>query len=465
MEKSEKPEMQQVNPEMPEMTESQQEPEVREEQRDGATQEKTEVTETIDAQEETEKKKGKTESRKKRARWFKTKYALVNICRFILAATFLFSAFTKANDPVGLTIKLGDYASALGLTQLPDYVLYTSGMLLMLAEAVLGIYLFVGMRRRRRVAAAATIFMMVMTAVTIWIAIENPVSDCGCFGDAIKLSNGQTLVKNIILLAMAIFITIRYKMMFRIIHKNWSWLVTVPVVLAYVVFYTYCAYMLPVVDYLPFAEGTNLRKTVKTGDALDMRYKSTIIYKRGDEILELGLDDDDPDSTWTYVETKTVMLDNVTEEEAETEFYVIDCDGDDITDDIIQADGYTFLVIVPEIGKASEACAGKFNSIYDYCNKYDYGFYFITMADEQQQERWRRNTGAKYPFCESEDRMLWQVVRDNPGLVLLKDGVVRRKWSQTSMPEFDYTKPIVLNQSEEIVKTKRVNGNAVDFSK
>ena len=457
-----------MNPEMEDMSETQKEPETQDELTEGTNLEKPDeevMSDVPDVQANAEQNPVKPESRKKRARGFKTQYTLVNICRFILAATFLFSAFTKANDPVGLTIKLGDYASALGLTQLPEYVLYTSGMLLMLVEAILGIYLLVGMRRRRRVAAASTIFMMVMTAVTFWIAIENPVSDCGCFGDAIMLSNGQTLIKNVILLAMAIFITIRYKMMFRLIHKNWSWLVTVPVVLAYVVFYTYCAYMLPVVDYLPFAEGTDLRKTVKTGDALDMRYKSTIIYKRGDETLELGLDDDDPDSTWTYVETKTVMLDNLTEEEAETEFYVIDSDGDDITDDIIQADGYTFLVIVPEISKASEACAGKFNSIYDYCNKYGYGFYFITMADEQQQERWRRNTGAKYPFCESEDRMLWQVVRDNPGLVLLKDGVVRRKWSQTSMPEFDYDKPIVLNQSEEIVKTKRINGNAVDFSK
>ena len=457
--------MQNVNPEIQEIPETQQEPETQEEQTDETAQEKAKDLTSPDAKEKTDGIPAKAESKKKRARWFKTQYTLVNICRFILAATFLFSAFTKANDPVGLTIKLGDYASALGLTQMPDYVLYTSGMLLMLVEAILGIYLLVGMRRRRRVAAASTIFMMVMTAVTFWISIENPVSDCGCFGDAIKLSNGQTLIKNVILLAMAIFITIRYKMMFRLIHKNWSWLLTVPVVLAYVVFFTYCAYMLPLVDYLPFAEGTDLRKTVKTGDALDMRYKSTIIYKRGDETLELGLDDDDPDSTWTYVETKTVMLENVTEDEAETEFYVIDCDGDDITDDIIQNDGYSFLVIVPEIRKASEACAGKFNSIYDYCNKYGYGFYFITMADEQQQERWRRNTGAKYPFCESEDRMLWQVVRDNPGLVLLKDGVVRRKWSQTSMPEFDYDKPIVLNQSEEIVKTKRINGNAVDFSK
>ena len=433
------------------------------------TSEKKETAKVVEAQEQPElsakaSEAVKPQNRKKRSRWFKTHYTAVNICRFVLAATFLFSAFTKANDPVGLTIKLGDYAAALGLVRLPDYMLYSMGMILMLVEAILGVYLFVGMRRRRRVAAAATLFMMVMTAVTIWIAIYNPVSDCGCFGDAIKLSNAQTLMKNVVLLAMAIYITLKHKMMFRLIHKNWNWLVTVPCVLAYAVFYTYCAYMLPVVDYLPFAEGANLRQTIKTGDALDMRYKSTIVYKRGDETLEIGIDDDDPDSTWTYVETRTVMLDNVTDDEATAEFYVLDSDGDDITDDIIQGDGYSFLVIVPDIDRASEGCAGKFNSLYDYSLKFGYGFYFIATADEGQQARWRRNTGAKYPFCESEDRMLWQVVRDNPGLVLLQDGVVRRKWSQTSMPEFDYSKPLALSKAEEILNSKRINGKAVDFT-
>ena len=233
-----------------------------------------------------------TGKRKKTA--FITVYVLVNVCRFLLALTFLFSAFTKANDPVGFVIKLKDYAAAIGFTYLPEYLLYLAGIVLTLVETILGIYLFVGVRRRRRVAGATTLFMMAMTIVTVWVAVDNPVSDCGCFGDALVLTNGQTLFKNIVLLAMAVFIVIKHKMMFRLVHKDWNWMVTVPVVVAMTALYSYCAYMLPLVDFLPFAEGTDLKTAVKTGDALDMRYKVSFIYTNGKDTLVLSDQDDDP---------------------------------------------------------------------------------------------------------------------------------------------------------------------------
>ena len=242
----------------------------------------TPVPPVEDANEDTiiEEKARRRRERRNRV-WFVVKYVLVNICRAVLAITFLFSAFTKANDPVGFVIKLRDYAGALGMTTIPDYLLYLPAIALTLVETILGIYLFVGVKRRRRIAALATLFMLVMTAVTLWIAIKNPVSDCGCFGDAAVLPNNQTLGKNIVLLAMAIFVTANYKMMFRLIHHDWNWIITIPVVIAVTVLFSYCTYMLPLVDFLPFAEGTDLRQTVKTGDALDQNYKVTFVYTNG----------------------------------------------------------------------------------------------------------------------------------------------------------------------------------------
>ncbi len=383
-------------------------------------------------------------------------YVVVNICRFILAATFLFSAFTKANDPVGFNIKLTDYAAAVGLTNVPAFMFYLAGILLTLVEAMLGIYLLVGVRRRRRTAAASVLFMTLMTAVTIWVAATNPVTDCGCFGDALVMTNTQTLMKNIILLAMALTITIYHKMMFRLIHKDWNWLVTIPVVLLTALFFTYSAYMLPTVDYLPFAEGTDLRKTVSTGDGLELNYKVSFVYTNGTDTLILSDQDDDPDSTvWQYVETRNELLsDNVGE--ATTDFYVLDSDKDDVTIDIIGTDGFVFLVTVPDITKASEACGGKFNTLYDYCEEYGYGFYFITGGmDDEATQRWADNTGAQYPFYESEDRILWQVVRDNPGVALIRDGVILRKWSQFSMPDFNFDKELNPDMIEELPHARK----------
>lgn len=402
-----------------------------------------------------------TGKRKKTA--FITVYVLVNVCRFLLALTFLFSAFTKANDPVGFVIKLKDYAAAIGFTYLPEYLLYLAGIVLTLVETILGIYLFVGVRRRRRVAGATTLFMMAMTIVTVWVAVDNPVSDCGCFGDALVLTNGQTLFKNIVLLAMAVFIVIKHKMMFRLVHKDWNWMVTVPVVVAMTALYSYCAYMLPLVDFLPFAEGTDLKTAVKTGDALDMRYKVSFIYTNGKDTLVLSDQDDDPDSTvWKYVETRSELLsDNL---KATADLCVLDADGDDVTDDIIQTEGFTFLVTMPDITNAAEGSGGKFNSIYDFCQKFGYGFYFITnIAELQEKERWTRHTGAEYPFYECEDRTLWQIVRDNPGLVLIKDGVIIRKWSQFAMPEFDYEHELNPETIEELPHPLRFSAKPIRF--
>ena len=390
-------------------------------------------------------------------------YIVVNVCRFILALTLLFSAFVKANDPVGFHINLKDYALAIGMTDVPYYLLMMAGIIMVAIEATLGIYIFVGVKRRKRVAGFAMLFMAVMTVITIWLYAENPVSDCGCFGDAIKLTNGQSLVKNIILLGMAILITIKNKMMFRIIHKNWNWIITIPVVAGMILFSTYSEYMLPTVDFLPFAENTDLRKTVAIGNGLDMRFKVTIVYKRGDEILELSEEDDDPDSTWTYVETRNEVLeDNL---EGTTQFFVTDQDGDDVTQELLDRDGYTFIVTVPNLEQASEAIAGKFNMIYRYTKKFDYGFYFITgLADEEVKERWVRNTGARYDIYDSDERMLWQMVRDNPGLMLIKDGVVMKKWSQFSMPFFDYKKPLDKAEMQELIKVKRYSVKPWDLT-
>lgn len=402
-------------------------------------------------------------ARRKRV-WFNVKYVLANLCRFVLAVTFLFSAFTKANDPVGLVIKLKDYAGAIGMTNMPDFLFYMVGIALTVVEAVLGIYLLVVVKRRRRVAALATLFMMVMTAVTVWVAIDNPVSDCGCFGDALILTNKQTLAKNIVLLVMALFVTANYKMLFRLIHYNWNWLITIPVVAAITLLFTYCAYMLPVMDFLPFAEGTDLRQTVRTGDGLDLSYKVTFVYTNGTDTLCLSDQDEDPDSTeWRYVETRNELLDSNVGE-AETEFFVTDSDGDDVTDDILNHDGFTFLITVPDLRKAPVELSGVYNDLYDYCDRFGYQFYFITNAtDEDTRHGWVRDTSAQYPLYESDDRILWQIVRDNPGLVLISDGKVLKKWSRFGIPLFDFSKELQPDFIQELIQTKRYAAKPIRF--
>ena len=150
---------------------------------------------------------------------------VVNICRFLLAATFLFSGFVKANDPLGMVYKLEDYFSAWGITGVPGLFTLLMAMGIALFEFVLGVYLLFGMRRKW-VSRITLVFMACMTLLTVYIAIANPVSDCGCFGDAIILTNIQTLLKNIVLLGAAIVVFRWYRLQPHLISTKVYWIIS-----------------------------------------------------------------------------------------------------------------------------------------------------------------------------------------------------------------------------------------------
>ena len=124
---------------------------------------------------------------------------IVNICRMVVALTFIFSGFVKAIDPLGTQYKIQDYLAALELeTLVPDWATLTASVGLAALEFCLGVFLLFAINRRcvTRITVALMVFM---TIVSLWLWIANPISDCGCFGDAVKLTNGQTFLKNIIL--------------------------------------------------------------------------------------------------------------------------------------------------------------------------------------------------------------------------------------------------------------------------
>ena len=128
---------------------------------------------------------------------------VVNLARTVLAVVLIFSGFVKAVDPMGTQYKLADYLTALHLQMLtPDFLTLGASVILSAVEFGLGICLFFGIRKT--ISTTLTLLMMILlTPLTLWVALANPVSDCGCFGDAVILTNWQTFSKNIVLLAMA----------------------------------------------------------------------------------------------------------------------------------------------------------------------------------------------------------------------------------------------------------------------
>ncbi len=137
----------------------------------------------------------------------KLKTLLVNLSRALLALTFIFSGFVKAIDPLGSQYKIAEYLEAVQLSAyVPDWAQLMVSIVLSTIEFTLGVMLLLAIRRRLA-SKISLLFMAVMTAVTLWLTVSNPIQDCGCFGDAIHLTNTQTFIKNIVLLVAAIILT------------------------------------------------------------------------------------------------------------------------------------------------------------------------------------------------------------------------------------------------------------------
>ena len=187
----------------------------------------------------------------------KIKLIGVNCCRFILAAAFVFSGFAKAVDPMGTQYKIEDYLTAFHLINwVPSFFPLVVSVLLSCLEFSIGALLFLGIRRK--VATYGAFFLMLfMTPLTLYLAIFNPVSDCGCFGDAITLSNWATFWKNVLLLTASYF-TFRYrKVMFRFYTLKTEWMASLYTVCYIFGVSLYCLYYLPIIDFRPYHIGAS----------------------------------------------------------------------------------------------------------------------------------------------------------------------------------------------------------------
>lgn len=364
---------------------------------------------------------------------------VVNVCRLLLAATFIFSGFVKANDPLGTVYKLEDYVHAMAWFTLPDTFLLGCAVILAFFEFTLGVYVLFGIKRKAT-SGIMLAFMVVMTLLTVYIAIANPVEDCGCFGDVLILSNGATLAKNIVLLGAAVLIRRYYRLQKNFLGSAAKWLVAFVSLCSIIGYAVYCIICLPVLDFRPYKVGTNLREAVTSASG-EEKFDVKIVYEKDGETMELSADDEDPDSTWTYVETRRTPI--VAQDLATADFYVADADGEDITEDILYADGYTLLLIIPNLMNADEGCVDKVNGLYDYAHEHGWDFYCLTSSsDEEAQTYWEEHTGAEYGYCIAEERMLKTVVRGQPGLVLLHDGIIQKKWGNYNLPDEEELKQL-----------------------
>ena len=365
---------------------------------------------------------------------------IVNSCRFILGATFVFSGFVKAVDPLGTCYKIQDYLTAFGTQQLlPDVAPLIMSILLAVLEFAVGMHLLLGIKRRFTTRLALLI-MLVMTPLTLYLALTNPISDCGCFGDALVLTNWQTFGKNVVLLTCAVVLVITPWRMVRFLTKRMEWTLSYYSMVFAFVLAGYCLATLPIIDFRPYKIGNNIREGMEIPEGAKPTVFDTRFIMERDGVKQTFTVDNYPDSTWTFVSAETVVVEQGYEppihdfvmESMET--------GDDITDEVLDDPGYTFLLVMHRTEEADEGDIDLINELYEYCVEHGYRFYALSSSSEEAIEQWRDRTGAEYPFCIMDDITLKTMVRSNPGVMLIKGGVILNKWADAQIPnEFELT--------------------------
>ena len=368
----------------------------------------------------------------------KFRTTVVVIFRILIGCVFIFSGFVKIIDPYGGAYKIEDYLVAFGW----DFFLpiaFIGGVLQNSFEFLLGICLLFG-ANIRSTSLFTMLFMAVMLPLTLYIAIFNPVTDCGCFGDALIISNWATFWKNVVFSFMIVVVFLWRDYSPQIFTQRTEWLIAI-----YAGFFSfavtwYCYENLPIIDFRPYKIGTDIQKSMEIPEGAPRdQYETTLIYEKDGVQQEFTLENyPGNDTLWKFVDAKSKLVKRGYKPPIH-DFTIRNNELGDITEDIIEDAGYTFLLISSKIEKASTSKRKRINAVYDFAHKNGYKFYCLTasgLESKELNEYIVEAGGAEYPFMNTDEITLKTIIRSNPGLVLIKGGIIINKWSNKNIPSF-----------------------------
>lgn len=403
------------------------------------------------------------------------------LIRILVGVTFVVSGFVKAIDPWGTLYKFEEYMGAMGL---PDYynLLLVGVFGLCAYEFCVGIFLLTGCFRRST-PIAAILFMAVMLPLTLWIAVADPVDDCGCFGDAIILSNWATFWKNIVLTAAIIWLILYNTRCRCLIRPFIQWLAILGSV-GYIVIIGLIGYLYqPLIDFRPFKIGSSLLEVSSVnanGEAeTDLKNQSDslseseefsevaddvedspeyrFIYTKEGEEKSFSIDEELPDeeSGWIFSRREEITP-TAGEKRAETErdsFRIWSEDGEkEMTDEALRAQGGEILLLMPDLKNVSIAMTWQINSLYLWCKDNDIEMIGVVAATPAEIENWRDISMASYPIYTAEDTQIKMLARGNPAVVYLNNGEVVWKSSLKALNTDNFQASQALKTAESFAR-------------
>ncbi len=377
------------------------------------------------------------------------------ISRVLLGLLFIFSGYVKAIDPIGSQLIFTADFQAFNMEWLSPLALYI-GILLSTAELTLGFCLLMGLRMK--ITAWATVaFMGFFTIFTLILAIYNPVTDCGCFGEAIKLTNWQTFFKNIII-DLFVVIVFWQRKQYRPLSSCRNEFITGGIfAICAVLLSAYCLRHLPLMDFLPYKVGVNIQRAMEIPDGAPINeYETTLIYEKhgeGRHSFTLG-NYPKNDTSWHFVETVNVLKKKGYEPPI-VDFSINTRSLAAITDSILNLRGYLFIVTMPHVEEASLRHMDKINAINDYILDHKrLHLIGLSGSNDEHVEAFIAQSEALYPIYFTDEKPLKSMVRANPGLLLLYNGTIVAKWSHNDTPSIPQLEKEYLSENPDVLIVK-----------
>ena len=359
---------------------------------------------------------------------------LTRVCWVVLGALFIFSGLIKLNDPVGTAYKLEEYFEVFAidvpfLSWLFDYLRNVSRFLsvaLSSLEVMLGVALLLRWYLRQTLLTLLALLVF-FAFLTFYSAAFNKVTDCGCFGDFIKLTPWTSFAKDLFLLVLWAVVFFNQRFLRHSFVRGTPGLMAITVASALAIGIGVRALgHLPYFDFLPYKVGNNIGQLMKPAEA--PRYQYT--FERAGKTMEAT--EFPTDSTWKY--KSMTVLNPKASTPVITDFVVTDLDGNDVTKQILT--GRKLVLIVQNTNKTDRERFAQFNQLFAEAAKSrkNIGVLTITSTSAGKFDSFRHDVNLATPYYFADATVLKSVIRSNPGLLLLHNGTVMAKYHYHDIP-------------------------------
>lgn len=357
---------------------------------------------------------------------------IVDLLRLLVGILFIISGLIKANDPMGFGFKLEEYFEVFGMPFF-NPIATPLAIGICIFEIVLGFMLLIGAKKKPTLYWLLAMIVF-FTFLTFYSAYFNKVTDCGCFGDALKLTPWQSFTKDVVLLLALLILFAGQKFIRPLFWPKTENRLLFAISLVTTIFSLYCWYYLPVKDFRAYKVGNNLPSLMTIpDDAPQPVYETQLIYEK-DGVSQTFTMQNYPwdDSTWVWKETKNVLISKGYEPPIH-DFTMTDYTGNNVLPDVLEMP-FVLLVISKKFEETNAAQWQQLQPIKQWAQTNGIEMMALTATSPGLARGFAQMRGVQMPFYFTDATTLKTIIRSNPGLLMLKKGTVLANWPSTKLP-------------------------------